>query len=116
MSEGFENSGGSLFKTQALTESLLIALFQTKDSTTQAQIDNFMEMAEEMLGKIPGLLSVKTGKAMDITKQFNKGYEWGLVLTFERPEFIGPYIDHPAHTPYVFLIRIHCIFITNELG
>jgi hypothetical protein len=59
-----------------LTESGLAALFQTKDDVTQAQINNFMEMAKGMVGKIPGLLSVETGKAMEITKRFNQGYEW----------------------------------------
>lgn len=62
-----------------------------------------METAKEMVAKIPGLLAVETGRAMEITKQFNQGYEWGLVLTFEGPEVIGPYLDHPAHKPYVFL-------------
>lgn len=86
-----------------LTDSPPAALFQTKDDAAQAQIDKFINMAKDMMGQIPGLLSVETGKAMEITKRFNQGYEWGLVLTFEGPEVIGPYLEHPAHTPYVFL-------------
>ena len=86
---------------QILMKSFLLALFQTKDGATQAQVDEFMKTAEAMMGQTPGLLSVKTGKAMDVTKQFNQGYEWGLVLKFENPEVIPPYLDHPAHKPYV---------------
>jgi hypothetical protein len=82
----------------------------------QAQIDNFMEMAKGMVGKIPGLLSVETGKAMEITKQFNQGYECGLVLIFDGPKFIGPYLDHPAHKPYVILTFLCSSIMGGQIG
>ncbi|KEF52955.1 uncharacterized protein A1O9_10861 [Exophiala aquamarina CBS 119918] len=89
-----------------LTGGTLVALFQTKEGATQAQVDVFMKTAKAMAGQIPGLLAVETGKAIDITKQFNQGYEWGLVLTFENVQVIGPYLDHPAHKPLYPLCEV----------
>jgi hypothetical protein len=52
-----------------------------------------------MQGRIPGLLMVKGGKAMDMLKQFNQGYEWGFLLMFESPDAVSGYLDHPVHKP-----------------
>ncbi|KIW95574.1 uncharacterized protein Z519_04159 [Cladophialophora bantiana CBS 173.52] len=60
-----------------------------------------MATAKAMVGQIPGLLSVDAGKAMEITRSFNQGYEWGLILTFESPDVMPPYLEHPAHKPFV---------------
>ncbi|EAW07574.1 uncharacterized protein ACLA_022880 [Aspergillus clavatus NRRL 1] len=74
-----------------------IVLFRLKPGVTQAQIANWGAIAESMVGKIPGLVSLKAGQPLPISVSRAKGFDMGLVAVMESPEHVASYATHPAH-------------------
>ncbi|KAL1955548.1 hypothetical protein VTO42DRAFT_8427 [Malbranchea cinnamomea] len=74
-----------------------IVLFRFKQGVTQAQVDHFTLLAKGMVGKIPGLLELKTGPPLDITAHRAKGFNMGIVAILEKPADVKVYAEHPAH-------------------
>jgi hypothetical protein len=50
-----------------------------------------------MVGKIPGLISLKAGQPLPISIPRAKGFDMGLVAVLEKPEDLAEYAVHPAH-------------------
>lgn len=81
-----------------------IALFQTKDGSSQADAEEFLNAAKEMVGQIPGLSSVEGGKVLGspaVSAAHTFGFDWAFVLKLEREQDLPVYEQHPAHQPYV---------------
>ena len=58
-----------------------------------------------MLGKVPGLLAIEFGKALEMFKAHGHGFDLGAVVTLSKPEDFGVYANHPLHHEYAPLIR-----------
>lgn len=50
-----------------------------------------------MVGKIPGLVSLKAGGPLPICVPRAKGFDMGLVAVLEKPSDVEAYAVHPAH-------------------
>ncbi|KAL5342365.1 hypothetical protein BJX70DRAFT_394955 [Aspergillus crustosus] len=74
-----------------------IVLFRLKQSVTPAQVQNWVSIAESMVGIIPGLVSLKAGQPLPISIPRAKGFDMGIVAVLEKPEDLAGYAVHPAH-------------------
>ncbi|KAL4900302.1 hypothetical protein BDW74DRAFT_96205 [Aspergillus multicolor] len=74
-----------------------IVLFRLKQGVTPAQVKTWMSIAENMVGKIPGLVSLKAGGPLPICVPRAKGFDMGLVAVLEKPGDLEGYAVHPAH-------------------
>jgi hypothetical protein len=76
-------------------------LFRLKPGVTQAQLANWGTVAESMVGRIPGLISLKAGQPLPISVPRAKGFDMGLVAVMESPEAVASYATHPVHVEFV---------------
>ncbi|KAL4880846.1 hypothetical protein BJY04DRAFT_190147 [Aspergillus karnatakaensis] len=74
-----------------------IVLFRLKQGVTTAQLQDWSSIAQNMVGKIPGLISLKAGQPLPISIPRAKGFDMGLVAVLEKPEDLAGYAVHPAH-------------------
>ncbi|GFF47899.1 hypothetical protein IFM61606_04536 [Aspergillus udagawae] len=74
-----------------------IVLFRLKPGVTQAQVANWATVAESMVGRIPGLISLKAGQPLPISVPRAKGFDMGLVAVMESPGAVATYATHPVH-------------------
>ncbi|KAJ5561718.1 Dimeric alpha-beta barrel [Penicillium sp. DV-2018c] len=74
-----------------------IVLFRLKEGVTQEQIAAWKEKCHGMVGKIPGLVSLKSGVPLPISIPRAHGFDMGLVAVLETAEHIATYAVHPAH-------------------
>ncbi|KAL4780850.1 hypothetical protein BJX76DRAFT_336786 [Aspergillus varians] len=74
-----------------------IVLFRLKQGVTPAQLQTWSSVAESMVGKIPGLVSLKAGAPLPICVPRAKGFDMALVAVLEKPSDLGGYAVHPAH-------------------
>ncbi|GIJ83777.1 hypothetical protein Asppvi_002607 [Aspergillus pseudoviridinutans] len=74
-----------------------IVLVRLKPGVTQAQLANWATVAESMVGRIPGLVSMKAGQPLPISVPRAKGFDMGLVAVMESPEAVATYATHPVH-------------------
>ncbi|OJI97260.1 hypothetical protein ASPVEDRAFT_36671 [Aspergillus versicolor CBS 583.65] len=74
-----------------------IVLFRLKQGVTPAQVQTWTTIAEGMVGKIPGLVSLKAGGPLPICVPRAKGFDMGLVAVLEKPGDLEGYATHPAH-------------------
>ncbi|KAL4816293.1 hypothetical protein BDW67DRAFT_161987 [Aspergillus spinulosporus] len=74
-----------------------IVLFRLKQGVTPAQLQTWTSTAQSMVGKIPGLLSLKAGGPLPICIPRAKGFDMGLVAVLEKPSDLEGYAVHPAH-------------------
>ncbi|KAL3481882.1 hypothetical protein BJX99DRAFT_253008 [Aspergillus californicus] len=79
-----------------------VVLFRLKQTTTPAQVKNWTTIAENMVGKIPGLVSLKANAPLPICVPRAKGFDMGLVAVLEKAEDVAAYGAHPAHLELVF--------------
>ncbi|GFF30026.1 hypothetical protein IFM46972_02799 [Aspergillus udagawae] len=78
-----------------------IVLFRLKPGVTQAQVANWATVAESMVGRIPGLISLKAGQPLPISVPRAKGFDMGLVAVMESPGAVATYATHPVHLEFV---------------
>ena len=71
-------------------------VFQFKEGTTEADIDNCFSAMMGMVGKIPGLLDMAHGP-YDSAEGLNDGYTHGFIMTFDSGESRDAYLPHPVH-------------------
>jgi hypothetical protein len=71
------------------------ALFKTQEGVTEADVQQFLEAANNLQEKIPCLASIKTGKATGMALTHGQGFEWAAVATFNSPEDFKTYQQHP---------------------
>lgn len=64
---------------------------------TPAQLEHWTATAQGMVGKIPGLVSLKAGGPLPICVPRAKGFDMGLVAVLEKPSDVEAYAVHPAH-------------------
>jgi hypothetical protein len=64
---------------------------------SQSQIAILTQTAKEMVGKIPGLVSLEAGQPLSICIPRAKGFDMGLVAVLEKAEDVATYAVHPAH-------------------
>ncbi|KAH1361073.1 hypothetical protein KXW42_005781 [Aspergillus fumigatus] len=74
-----------------------IVLFRLKPGVTQDQLINWVTVAESMVGKIPGLVSLKAGQPLPISVPRAKGFDMGIVAVMESPDAVASYATHPVH-------------------
>ncbi|KAA8651854.1 hypothetical protein EYZ11_006216 [Aspergillus tanneri] len=74
-----------------------IVLFRLKQGVTPAQLETWYTASRGMVGKIPGLLSLKTNAPLPICVPRAKGFDMGLVAVLESPKHVEEYAVHPAH-------------------
>ncbi|GAQ10692.1 hypothetical protein ALT_8013 [Aspergillus lentulus] len=74
-----------------------IVLFRLKPGVTQAQLANWVTVAESMVGRIPGLVSLKAGQPLPISVPRAKGFDMGIVAVMESPDAVASYATHPVH-------------------
>ncbi|KAJ6103566.1 hypothetical protein N7486_003788 [Penicillium sp. IBT 16267x] len=72
-----------------------IILFRLKPHATEAQKSAFFEESHKLKGVIPGIVSLELGPAMDMAR--TKGFDYGIVLCLEGPEYLDIFAKHPAH-------------------
>ncbi|KAH8426162.1 hypothetical protein N8T08_009872 [Aspergillus melleus] len=74
-----------------------IVLFRLKQGVTPSQLENWSRVSQAMVGKIPGLVSLKTNQPLPISVPRAKGFDMGLVAVLETPAHVEGYAVHPAH-------------------
>ncbi len=78
----------------------LAALYKKKEDATPAQMTEFTQAAQKMVGQVPGLLSLDSGMGAGyITERFGQGWDMGVVIVFSKMEDLMVYEKHPAHLP-----------------
>ncbi|KAJ5682309.1 hypothetical protein N7462_005474 [Penicillium macrosclerotiorum] len=78
-----------------------IVLFRLKQGVTTAQLSAWSQKAKDMVGQIPGLVSLQCGEPLPISIPRAQGFNMGLVAVLEKPDDIATYAVHPAHLEYV---------------
>lgn len=73
-----------------------IGMFEFKEGTTDAQVDECFTALKGMIGKISGLLGMEHGP-YDSSEGLNDGFTHGFIMTFESPEAREEYLPHPVH-------------------
>jgi hypothetical protein len=63
-------------------------LFRLKPGVTKQQLEAFVSQAKGMVGKIPGLISLETGRALAQTLHRAKGYDFAICALLEAPEYV----------------------------
>lgn len=95
-------------------------LFRLKPGVTQAQLANWGTVAESMVGRIPGLISLKAGQPLPISVPRAKGFDMALVAVMESPEAVASYATHPVHVEFVshpsFFFLLTCVFVLANEG
>ncbi|KAF3388138.1 hypothetical protein DPV78_012327 [Talaromyces pinophilus] len=64
---------------------------------TQEQLSQWRSLTKDMVGKIPGLLSVEANGPLPISVPRANGFDMGIVAVLEKPEDVASYAVHPAH-------------------
>ncbi|KAL4956761.1 hypothetical protein BDW69DRAFT_181325 [Aspergillus filifer] len=85
-----------------------IVLFRLKPTVTPEQITHWTTLAKNMVGKIPGLLDLKTGSALPICVPRAKGFNMGLVAILEKESDLEGYAVHPVHLEVHKLREEYC--------
>ncbi|KAK5988271.1 hypothetical protein PT974_12413 [Cladobotryum mycophilum] len=78
-----------------------VLLFKTKEGTTEEQKRAFITEARSLLDVIPGLLSLKIGPALEMSR--TKGFDMGIILELQSLQHLQIFATHPAH------LRLHDI-------
>jgi hypothetical protein len=71
-------------------------VFQFKTDVTDEQIDHCFSTMQDMVGKIPGLLSMEHGPYKS-DEGLNEEFTHGFIMTFDSPESRDAYLPHPIH-------------------
>ncbi|KKP00434.1 hypothetical protein THAR02_07464 [Trichoderma harzianum] len=76
-----------------------IVLFKLKKDVSEAQVEQFINESKEEGRKVPGVLSLEIGPALDM--QRTKGYDMGIILQVETPEHLASFAKDARH------LRLH---------
>ncbi|PLB35691.1 Dabb family protein [Aspergillus candidus] len=74
-----------------------IVLFRLKPNVTPTQLTTWSQTAQNMVGQIPGLRSLKANTPLPICVPRAKGFNMGLVAVLEEAKDVEVYAGHPAH-------------------
>lgn len=71
-------------------------VFKFHPHITQEKIDECFATMVDMVGKIPGLLSMEHGPYKS-PEGMNEDFTHGFIMTFDSPESRDAYLPHPVH-------------------
>ncbi|KAI6081916.1 hypothetical protein F4821DRAFT_248352 [Hypoxylon rubiginosum] len=74
-----------------------LALIKFKPGVTAEQIKEWDALMKEMVGKIPGLISLEVNSPLASTAHRSQGFHRGMVSILEKTEDLNGYIAHPSH-------------------
>lgn len=94
----------------------MAVLFRLKPGVTQDQLINWVTVAESMVGKIPGLVSLKAGQPLPISVPRAKGFDMGIVAVMESPDAVASYATHPVHLEFVSAYPVTGAFEVADEG
>ncbi len=69
-------------------------LLLPKPEVPSEELDEVMEKAKALKGKIPGIIAIQAGSNHNPN---NQGYTYGMFLTFEDEESLKAYFPHSDH-------------------
>lgn len=72
-------------------------LFELKAGVSPAVLAEWKQLAQSMVGKIPGLIRVDLNPPHPSTAHRAQGFDMGLVAILDKPETLKVYAEHPAH-------------------
>ncbi|PON22916.1 hypothetical protein TGAM01_v208171 [Trichoderma gamsii] len=72
-----------------------VVLFRLKKDAPAAQVEQFITESKEGGRKIPGVLSLEVGPALDM--QRTQGYDMGIFLQLETQEHLKSFAKDPHH-------------------
>jgi Stress responsive A/B Barrel Domain len=65
-----------------------LVLFRLKPGVTHQELETFVGLTKGLVGKIPGLISFETGRALAQTIHRAKGFDFAICALLESPEYI----------------------------
>lgn len=71
-------------------------VFKFKDSVTDKKIAECFRTMENMVGQIPGLLSMEYG-SYESSEGLNNEFTHGFIMTFDSPASRDAYLPHEIH-------------------
>ena len=74
-----------------------------KPNVTEEQLADLVNYLQSMVGRIPGLRSLKAAKAHPSTAHRAQSFSMGVIAVLDTLEDLQVYTDHPVHAPYVDL-------------
>ncbi|MFW7414089.1 Dabb family protein [Demequina sp. SO4-18] len=80
-----------------------VVLTQWRSDTPSEALAELPEMIERFPAEIPGVVSVVHGESVS-PEGLEAGYDWGLVVTFDRADGLDGYLPHPTHLPVAGVI------------
>ncbi len=79
-----------------------IVMFAFKEENKQANLQQAKTMLDDLVGKVPSLLSMEVG--LDFM-QSERSFDLVLTSTFDDKEGLSAYATHPAHLEVVEFIK-----------
>ncbi|WP_353128969.1 Dabb family protein [Parapedobacter pyrenivorans] len=71
-------------------------VFKFKDNISESHIAECFQTMQDMVGQIPGLLSMEHG-TYSSPEGMNDGFTHGFVMTFDNERSRDEYLPHPVH-------------------
>ncbi|KIW35545.1 uncharacterized protein PV07_02235 [Cladophialophora immunda] len=75
----------------------LKVLFKFKNDTDPEDLKTLDTLSSTLLGKVSGLVDMKTGPPLPATSARAKGFEYAAVATLEGAQFLDGFVKHPIH-------------------
>lgn len=79
-----------------MPEVVHVVLVEWRADLSAEARESAREAARAMAGRIPGIVRLDEGASAS-PEGLERGYEWGLVVTFESAEARDGYLPHPVH-------------------
>ncbi len=73
-----------------------IVLIQFRANVNEAQVSALFEELHEIEDKVPGLISITSGRS-ESPEQMERGYMHGFVVDFDNWEGLAAYQENPDH-------------------
>jgi hypothetical protein len=83
-----------------------IALFAFKPETPRETIDEIIKGIRALKNKFPGIVDLSCGPYTS-DEGLNRGYDFGLMITFESAAHLEEYLPHPEHRKVGDLMMPH---------
>jgi hypothetical protein len=83
-----------------------VVLLTFKPSTPKDKLDEILAATKALKDKIPGMIDLSMGPYSS-SEGMNRGYEYGLVMTFASAAYRDAYLPHPEHKKVADLLIPH---------
>ncbi|KAK4234869.1 hypothetical protein C8A03DRAFT_46880 [Achaetomium macrosporum] len=74
-----------------------VALFKLKADADPNRVQRWQRLAQEMVGKVPGLMGLQAGPPIAFTAPMAKGFDMGVVVLLDYVESLATFFTHPSH-------------------